>query len=76
MRLLTSWANRPKKPSPEEIAARIKAAVLQTHPTWTDMPERIFQPVYVLTECLVCGVPRYMHHGRDRRHLISKGGQG
>lgn len=77
MRLLTSWADQPKKPSPEEIAARIKAAVLQQHPTWTeDMPERVFEPVYVLTDCLVCGVPRYAHHGRAKRHLISCGGEG
>jgi hypothetical protein len=76
MRLLTSWANRPKKPSREEIAERIKLAVLQKHPSWEDMPERVFEPVYVLSECLVCGVPRYAHHGRAKRHLISKGGTG
>lgn len=71
------WPRKKReRPSEEEIHQRIRALILDLRPELADMPEHAFDSVYVLNDCLVCGIPRYAHHGRARRHLIAYGGTG
>lgn len=90
MRLLTSWANRPKKPTAEEITARVNEAVVQQCPDLEHLAKDpqmdiVLRTFYDLGPCLVCDQGRMYHAPSAVRwilgyppksHLITKGGKG